>query len=456
MVPPFPEEIRLAEQFIEKAGGEPQNLSFWLFSTSTGELTNLSEILRGIDGEDAYRELIRSSALNLPDEADADHFRAARALVEHVKEDGRILMLPFQTRQAHHDEFRVEIEKGEVGLMSVSDRFVDKHEAAHTLLEVDRSLETVLLDPVQVLPNNSASTIEERIVDTASRIIQKAQEIEARSGAVYIKLDGAGVSGIDNLSPAKYQAIYSGTTSERVAALCEHMLKRFGTAAELPSAVIEKRVERRLDQFGVREYVASGVTTGNGFRPWCYVRAINDEQDAFQGVIGSTSPGQIGISSEDLSKIKNAMHRVVTAMNTAGYEFGYVAKDLMYDGSSNSMKINDHNDRRGGRSFVERILVMHPGEVIMDKDYEFKVPKGTAAIDYAMGLASAAAEKGHFVYGTCMNFYPTRKGEHEFVKLKIASRVPSNILETGALIIPTMEAVVRQEIEQACHVYHSN
>jgi hypothetical protein len=99
---------------------------------------------------------------------------------------------------------------------------------------------------------------------------------------------------------------------------------------------------------------------------------------------------------------------------------------------------------------------MCPGEVIMDKDYEFKVPEGTAAIDYAMELASAAAKRGHFVYGTCMNFYPTKKGDREFVKLKIASRVPSDILETGAAVIPTMEATVRAEIEQGLNVYSIN
>jgi len=192
---------------------------------------------------------------------------------------------------------------------------------------------------------------------------------------------------------------------------------------------VEDRVERAFDEFGVLEYILSGIQNGTGFKQWCAVRAINDSHDVFQGVIGCTDPTRIGISHEMAEEMRQITTRVVEAMAAYGYQHGYVSKDFMYDSSDGILKINDHNDRRGGRSHLERVLSLHPGKVMMDRDYNFICPATINPIDYAMSLLDQAHRQGVSAYGTPMIFFPVQEGEDQIVKLKFVMEVPQDILD---------------------------
>ncbi|NDC37544.1 MAG: hypothetical protein EBZ48_05780 [Proteobacteria bacterium] len=447
LTPPLPEEIAFAESYVESLGGKRSNLQFWLFDGRTRELTNLSHMIRD-QGVERYRDLIDEIAANPPGAEYADHFLPAHKLIERIGESGKVLVLPFQTKHDHHVAFKNQIEAGAVALPDASDVFIDKFSAAEALVRADQGMRKYLLNPQRVSGSAQVpgKSFEEQALQHATSIIEAAIRTEERAGSSYIKLDGAGVSGLDNLSPAKYPQMYEGSREQRIAVLSGYIQARFGATEKFPSAVIEDRVGRVTDAFGVCEYVVSGVTTGNGFRPWCVVRAINDKHDVFQGVIGSTDPSKIGVTASHLSSLLDVMDVTGRAMQRAGYDFGYISKDLMLDLPSNSMKINDHNDRRGGRSFMERVLPLYPGKVLMDKDYEFEVPQGQTSASYATELNRRAIERGHLAYGTCTCFYPTKEQDRTMVKMKIVSVVPDDILEGGADIVQRSSERLRQSL----------
>jgi hypothetical protein len=143
--------------------------------------------------------------------------------------------------------------------------------------------------------------------------------------------------------------------------------------------------------------------------------------------------------------------RIADAMAHYDYKYGYISKDFMYDESDHRLKINDHNDRRGGRSHLERVLTINPNKVLMDRDFTFDCPSSENPIEYSMRLLDKAKTVGISAYGTPMMFFPIREGDKHIVKLKFVVEVPQDIIDASikskGLIVELMDERVRELLE---------
>jgi len=449
-MPLLVQEIDLLAQTLKEMGVPEENFSVWLMPREGDDnLIDLMELGRTENGRIDLHRLIREHGENLPEYTPDMYSNMVAKMIEKgilIPENGTLL-LPMQTRDYHQDQYRELINQGYVKLMSSADGFISKTEAAKQLIQQDPELVDYLTNP-EVIDTDDLEVSEVGMRILSSRILDICIAKELRGKEAYVKLDVSGVSGLDNLSPSKYPEVYHGTYDERIDALVGILQSRFSSLVKFPTAGVEDRVARDSDRFGVKEYVVSGVQTIEGMHLMCIVRAINDDNDVFQGIIASTDPSKIGISREDQLELTRVMVKAAKAQVKAGYKEGYIAKDFMYDKLDNKFKINDHNDRRGGRSTIEQLMLLKPGSVFMDKDYSFIVPEGQDTIQYAERLAQCALDNGLYVYGTPIIFYPSQdESGHTKIKLKIICEIPEMILNNENLgtagVVSTMDKMIR-------------
>jgi hypothetical protein len=461
LTPPLMAELIELQKVRERMSCESQ-LFLWYRPSGLDAWTNLLELLENNDGAWRICEAIERTLAQPPEFHENLYPSAVNSLFESGTIVGRHLLLPFQTRDIHRQLYADQINQDRIVLPCSAERFVDKAQAAHILSQGKPDVEAILTRPVAVsIEEANKATIflsetlaqgcirqpeRARFLSFASAIIDEAIKKEISHSLSYIKLEGAGVSGISNLSPNSFPEVYEmHSRDERIWALAGILSSRSSNLsdAQIPSAVIEDRVQRARDAFGVREYVVSGIVVAGQYRPYCFVRAINDERDVFQGVIGCSKPERAGIPEQELQALENAMCTIANAQIAAGYHTGYLAKDFMFDAASGQMRANDHNDRRGGRSHLERMISLHPDKVFMDRDFEFVAPRNTHYAKFVQDLTDRATQAGLNVYGTATLYYPELKNGQLVFKLKIVAEIPEMVLHNPNDIVPAMDSYVR-------------
>ncbi|RME60212.1 MAG: hypothetical protein D6780_03775 [Candidatus Dadabacteria bacterium] len=269
---------------------------------------------------------------------------------------------------------------------------------------------------------------------SALEVIDVCCQKEQQGINPYIKLDATGVSGLDNLCPRRYPEIYNSNLNpkERAALLAQVMAVKFDEEEDLAPALVENKLVPEVDKFGRKE-IGVGLVIANGALYTITVgRQIVSSEDVFEGIILSTNPEKIGISKDDLEKINAVIERASSALSTLGYLNGYVSFDIIIDQRTNTAKVHDYNFRRGGRTFLERLILNSDSNtVFFDGDFEWRVPKGVISLNFADKLINKLREEGYIPYSTATMYYPKEREGDVVVKLKVAAKIPQELLASS-------------------------
>ena len=274
LTPPLPYEIQHSLDSLERMGGSHENFHIWYKDPQSGERVDLVRLVEQEDWQ-TYHRLVAYACENPPEFNHTDYPEQVRQIFEETRADHpTTLLLPFQIRELHRQDFSAEIAEGSISTLSPSDLFMNKGKTVNTLIKavpevaqyfttpqpitlartpVDPSLvdlmTTAAAELSAALPDRTLDVLmeSERIslplsaiaqglnpsteklrvgivrsltfIPSAIQYIDACERIEAGDQNAYIKLNTSGVSGLDNLSPNTHPEIYEGTRAERIGAL---------------------------------------------------------------------------------------------------------------------------------------------------------------------------------------------------------------------------------------------
>lgn len=344
------------------------------------------------------------------------------------------LVIPFETRKWHHETYENEIKNNLIKLFSPVDQFVDKVNAAKLIVKSDSNLYKNYTNPVKIdlyLDDNALLTDKNGCNILATRIINECINMENKDKKAYIKLDSKGSDGIDNISYSQYNNIYNGTIKDRINTLRDLLINRFSNYKYFPcQPMVENNIETSTDNLGVQEYIVSGIFDDNKWHLWSITRAIVNDKGRYLGVIGTSVPQKLGILEKDIDTMINIVEKSAFAMQKHGYVLGYISKDFMYDRLDSNFKIHDHNDRRGGRSFIEQLIRLYPNKLFIDKVIEVNFNKNINRKEFIRRAYNKVFKEKQFycIYGTSSLYNATNQKKF---KIYVAASIPSNIIENG-------------------------
>ncbi len=489
LTPPLPYEIQHSLESLERMGGDASNFHVWYNNPQTGERIDLVDLVIREDW-DTYHTLVAYTCENPPEFNHEDYPQQVREIFEETREGyPTTLLLPFQIRELHRVDFAKEISSGEIVTLSPSDLFMSKGKTVHSLIQASPgvaqyftsprpvTLRRTAFDPelLNLLTERATNNIEGdsnlslplrfedqqvslplstfvsddfqpswnkelragitqsiAFLPSAIQYIDACESVERDGLKTYVKLNTSGVSGLDNLSPNTHPEIYNGTRAERIGAMAALLAKRFGEHDDihLPTGSVEIRVSPGYDHLGKREFSIAGMNLSGRYAPLFFGRSVTSEGDIHEGMLACSDGAKIGMSVDEISRLVRMQQALAEAERLAGYETGELQNDSMIDEDSNRLFTYDFNNRRGGRSYIERVITLHPGTVFFDQDFSFTVPEDTTVHDFAIDLTRKAEANGLHSYGTPIIYYPeTDEQGRKHVKLKLVSPVPDELLE---------------------------
>ncbi len=433
LVPPYYEELHFA---MDANKDHEIDLHCWLQHKEL--FVDLADLIRS-NKKDEYNKLIseyHSHSISYKNYGNDDTYSImTKNFVKHLVSP--ILVLPFETRQWHHTVYKDEIKNDQIKLFSPVDNFSDKVNAAKLITAIYPELLPNYTNPrsINIYSSQETKPLSVNKVNSellAKRIITECVKIEEEGKKSYIKLDAQGLEGLDNLSPQIYSSIYMGPIKERIENLSKLLIDRFSTYEYFPSIpMIEERIEKSKDKFGVKEYIASGVFDTKRWNLWSLTRAITDTSGKYIGAIGSSSLTKLGISNSEYQSIVEIMEKTALAMKNHGYQMGYVSKDIMLDARDGFFKIHDHNDRRGGRSFLEQLIHHYPEHIFVEKVIHLDFDEDVDTIKFIQKAYNEPFQNNQFycIYRTSTLYQSTSP-----VKVQVVASIPDQIIQDAAIL----------------------
>lgn len=437
LVPPYYEELEFAMNARKAVNYSIHDFHCWLMHDS--KLIDISRLVE-LGRVDEYNKLVAtfekkpivySNSLN-----EDSYSLITKQLLTTISQPS--LILPFETRLWHYSVYRSELKSGSVKLFSPVDRFVDKALAAELILKANPGLASNYTNPKKVIAPlaNSAISLPTDAHGSevlASKIIDHCSTIESMGNKAYIKLDSQGADGIDNISPIKYPEVYEGEFVTRIERLSKLIHERFSQYNTFPcKPMVEERITASKDELGTKEYIISGIFHRNTWNLWSITRAITDQAGRYLGAIGSSSHKNIGINDSEYVLMKSVVEESAYAMGASGYEAGYISKDAMLDIDESLFKIHDHNDRRGGRSFLEVLTKLYPNKVFIDKIIEVSLSTDASKVRFVREAFFRPFYGNQFfcIYGTSSLYQATNDSK---VKIYIVASVPLSVIHDSKI-----------------------